>query len=127
VANKNGLIMRFLIFTLIPVFVCFGTIAAQDKVTEIKINVLPETKKIRPLETAVIQVQFFGAKAKQGVLDKILVDESKSGQIQVNNWTANASNGWLSKPFLFQAAGEKTKSGIDNFLRQGLNSVAAKD
>lgn len=119
--------MKFLLFTMLLMFIGFGTIAAQDKVTEIKINVLPETKKIRPFEAAVIQVQFFGEKAKkQGVLDKILADESKSRQIQVNSWTANSNGGWISKPFLFQA-GENTKTGIDNFLRQGLNSVAAKD
>lgn len=110
-------------------FVCFGKLSAQEKVTEIKINVLPETAKIRPMETAVIKIQFFGEK-KKGFLDKILADESKTGQIQIDNWTASVNNsngGWLSKPFLFQESGEKTKSGLDNFLKQGLNSVAAKD
>ena len=121
--------MKFLIIALLLTFVCFGKITAQEKVTEIKINILPMTKKIRPLETAVVQIQFFGAK-KKGVLDKILADESKDGQIQIDDWTAtlnNPNSGWLSKPFLFQKSGENTKSGIDNFLRQGLNSVVPKD
>ncbi len=106
--------------------VCFSKLAAQETVTEIKINVLPATAKIRPMETAVIKIQFFGEK-KKGILDNILADESKDGQLQVKDWTASANGGWLSKPFLYQESGEKTKSGLDNFLKQGLNSVAAKD
>lgn len=121
--------MKYLIITLLLTFVCFGKLAAQDKVTEIKINVLPATAKIRPMETAVIQAQFFGEK-KKGILDNILADESKTGQVQISDWTATLNNpngGWLSKAFLLQDSSEKTKSGIDNFLRQGLNSVAPKD
>ncbi len=118
--------MKFPIFTFFLLIFYFVTASAQDKITEIKINVLPATAKIRPLETAVIQAQFFGEK-KKGILDNVLADESKAGQIQINDWKASASGGWISKPFLLQDASEKTKSGFDNFILQGLNSVAAKD
>lgn len=123
--------MKILIFALFLTFICFGKGAAQGKVNEIKIETFPASAKIRPLETAVVQVSFFGEKTKKGIFDKILTtDESKNGQLQINDWQAtlnDANSGWLSKPFLFQESGEKTKSGLDNFLRQGLNSIAAKD
>ncbi len=118
--------MKYLIITLLLTFVCFGKLAAQETVTDIKINVLPASAKIRPLETAVIKMQFFGVK-KKGVLDKVLADESQDGQIQIDKWKAETNGGWLSKPFLFQETGEKTKSGFDNFLKQGLNSITPKD
>jgi hypothetical protein len=118
--------MKFLTFTLLLAIFCFGEIIAQETVTDIKISVLPATAKIRPLETAVIKMQFFGVK-KKGVLDKVLADESKDGQIQIDNWKVETNGGWVSKPFLFQESGEKTKSGFDNFLKQGLNSIVPKD
>lgn len=118
--------MKLLIFTLFLTFVCFGKTVAQQQITAVKINVLPATAKIRPLETAVIQVQFSGKK-KKGVLDGIFADSDKNGQIESDDWTANASGGWISKPFLFQDASKKTGTGLDNFLRQGLNSIAPKD
>ena len=100
----------------------------RRKITDIKINVFPETAKIRPLETAVIQVQFFGEK-KQSIFDKIFADKAKNDRLATKDWTADVGNsaGWLSKPFLLQEKGERTKSGLDNFLRQGLSSIAAKD
>jgi hypothetical protein len=118
--------MKFSIFTLFLVFLCFGKNVAQQQVTAIKINVSPATAKIRPLETAVIQVQFSGKK-KKGVLDGIFSDSDKNGQVESDDWTANASDGWISKPFLFQETSEKNGTSLDNFLRQGLNSVASKD
>ena len=116
--------MKLLISTLLLLFICFGEIDAQDKVTSIKINIFPATKKIRPLETAIVQTQFFGEKKKDNS------DEAQNGQIQSNDWKAtlnNTDSGWLSKPFLFQKAGENIKPDLDNFFTQILNSVTPKD
>ena len=118
--------MKFLIFNFVFLTFCFSAVSAQDKITEIKINVLPATAKIRPMETATIQVEFFGEKTNKGIFDSVTSDE-KSGKLQISDWKASASGGWISKPFLLQDANEKTKSGFDNFIVQGLNSVAAKD
>ncbi len=118
--------MKIFTVTLFLSFSCFGNLFAQQQVTAIKINVFPAAAKIRPLETAVIQVQFSGKK-KKGILDGIFTDENKNGQSETENWTANTNGGWLSKPFLFQETSEKNGTSLDNFLRQGLNSVAPKD
>ena len=118
--------MKFIIFTLFLVFVCFGKTAAQQQITAIEINISPAAAKIRPSETAVIKVQFL-SKKKKGVLDDFFADDNKKRQVESDEWTANADGGWLSKPFLFQESGEKTKSGLDNFILQGLQSVASKD
>ncbi len=121
--------MKLLIITFFVAYICFGTISAQDKITDVKINIFPKTAKIRPLETAIIQVQFFGEKKKKDIFDKILADEEKNSRLQISDWTAELENsdGWLSKPFLLQEKGERTKSGLDNFLKQGISSIAAKD
>ncbi|HMS42272.1 MAG TPA: hypothetical protein PKE69_18710 [Pyrinomonadaceae bacterium] len=118
--------MKFSILIILLLIFCFSTTSAQDKITEIRITVLPATMKIRPMETAVIQVQFFGEKAKKDVLDKVFASEN-DGKLQISDWKVSTSGGWLSKPFFLQDANEKVKSGIDNFIAQGLNSVAAKD
>ena len=118
---------RISIFLLFAVSTCAG-VFAQETITDVKINVTPASAEIRPLETAVIQIQFFGEK-KKGFFDKLLADESKEGQIQISDWKAAVENsaGSLSKPFLLQNGEEKTKSGLNNFIKQGLSSVAAKD
>ncbi len=118
---------KLLILTfLIGIFA--GISLAQEKITDVKINVLPVSAEIRPQETAVVQIQFFGEK-KKGFFDRIFDDQTKEGQLQLNDWKAKVENssGWLSKPFLLQDQGERTKSGLDNFIRQGLSSVSAKD
>lgn len=114
----------------IALFISIGSISAKDDVTEIKLNVLPKTLKIRPLETAIIQAEFYGTK-KKGLLGNLLGDlESGKGRLQSNRWKAiitTKNSGWLSKPFLFQAEGEKVKTGLENFIKQGLGVASGKD
>ncbi|MCB1024982.1 MAG: hypothetical protein KDB79_11355 [Acidobacteria bacterium] len=123
------MIGRILLVFSFVVFGGLGLIAAQDKVSEIKLSVLPKTAKIRPHETAIIQTEFYGTKKKSFLGS--LVDEAtgKSSQIQSTSWKATVANnaGMLSKPFLFQKEGERVKSGFANFLKQGLEAAAAKD
>lgn len=120
------------LFKILLLFIFSANLFAQDKINDVKINIFPSSAKIRPLEAAVIQVQFFGEK-KKDIFDKVLKDESKKGQIQVSDWTANLeSGGWLSKPFLLQTKDEKgndsrLNSGLDNLLKQGIFSISAKD
>lgn len=122
---------KFLIYGLLLAFVFSGSVSANDDVTEMKVIVNPASAKIRPLETAVIQIQFFGQK-KKGFLSGILgADETGEKQrVESSDWKiilADAGGGWLSKPFLFQETGERTKSGLGNFIKQGLGSIAGKD
>ncbi|MEZ5344857.1 MAG: hypothetical protein R2681_04790 [Pyrinomonadaceae bacterium] len=111
------------------IILSFFAAAAQEKITEIKLRVYPQSAKIRPHETAVIQTEFYGTK-KKGFLDRLIGDalEAKT-RIQSSNWKAAISDngGFLSKPFLFQEEGEKTKSGFSNFIKQGLGAAASKD
>ena len=115
----------FILFCLFTLFAV--SLAAKDTITEMKVKVTPE--KIRPFETAVIRVEFFGTK-KKGFLDNLVGGSaSKKAKLQSSKWTAVRSTklGWLSKPFLFQKKGEKTKSGFGNFLKQGLGAASSKD
>jgi hypothetical protein len=124
------MLKKFSFLILIVLFISIGTISAQDKVTEIKLNVFPETAKIRPLETAVIQAEFYGKK-KKGLFGGLFGDaDDGTSRVQSNDWKVvltKENSGWLSKPFLFQKEGEKTKSGFENFIKQGLGAASAKD
>lgn len=115
---------------LIALVISIGNLLAQSKVTKIELKVSPSSAKIRPLETAIIQAEFYGTK-KKGLFGNLLgdADPSKNSRVQSNNWKVSVTpaNGWLSKPFLFQKEGEKTKSGIGNFIKQGLGAASAKD
>lgn len=117
-------------FTLIVLFVFVGTISAKGDITKIELNVFPKTAKIRPLETAIIQAEFYGTK-KKGLFGDLFGDtDSKNSRIQSNDWNVvleGKNSGWLSKPFLFQEESEKIKSGIENFIKQGLGAASAKD
>jgi hypothetical protein len=118
----------FLISIILTAFTF--TIPAQDKITEMNVVALPETLKIRPLERAVFQVEFFGPK-KKGLLGSIFGgggDEEKS-PVQSSNWKVEiiGGHGLLSKPFLYQEEGEKIKAGFENFLKQGIGAASAKD
>lgn len=112
----------------IILFVCIFTILGQDKVTEMNVVVSPESAKIRPLETAVVRLEFFGTK-KKGLFGNLLGEEDGKSKVQSNNWKVEliGDNGLLSKPFLFQEEGEKTKSGLENFIKQGFGTASAKD
>ncbi len=107
-----------------------GSAFAKDKVTEIKVSVFPATAKIRPSETAIIHVQFFGTK-KKSLFGSLLGEETgKKSRVQSNKWKVSfvgSNTGWLSKPFLYQKEGAKTKSGFSNFLQQGLGAASSKD
>ena len=123
--------LKFLITILFITFIYLVPAYAIDDVTSLKIVVTPSSAKIRPLETAEIQIQFFGQK-KKSLLGTVLgaADESKTQQVQSNDWKislTNTNGGWLSKPFLFQEKGERTKSGFENFIKQGLGSISSKD
>lgn len=125
------MLRKFPLLALIVLFVFIGTISAKDEVTEIKLNVFPKTKIIRPFETSVIQAEFYGKK-KKGFFDSIFGSKAndESSKIQSTDWEValtQKNSGWLSKPFLFQEEGEKVKSGFENFIRQGLGTVSAKD
>ena len=111
-------------------FVFFNVAIAKDKVTEIKLKVLPKTAKIRPMETAVIHAEFYGTK-KKSLFGNLLggVSTGKS-RIQSKNWKMSLTkpnSGWLSKPFLFQKDGAKTKTGLGNFLKQSFGAASSKD
>lgn len=120
------LIVNVLFLTLIS----SGSILAKDKVTEIKLTVLPSTAKIRPLETAVIKAEFYGTK-KSGFLGKLLgAAKNAKSRVQSNKWKVSlvrVNSGWISKPFLFQKEGEKTKSGFRSFIKQGFGAASSKD
>lgn len=113
-----------LILSLILVFVALGS--AQNKVTSIKLNVFPKTATIRPLETAVIQTEFYGKK-KKGWFGGLFGNDKDTSRIQSNDWKVSLSenSGWISKPFLFQD--DKKKTGVENFLQKTLGTVANKD
>lgn len=123
--------MKLFKFLFLLLLVFAANLFAQEKINEVKINVFPATAKIRPLETAVVQVQFFGER-KKDIFDMVVKDEKQKGRLQVSDWTANVSGGWLSKPFLLQTKDEKGSdarlgTGLDNLLKQGMFAVAAKD
>ncbi len=103
---------------------------ALSQVTSIELNVFPKTAKIRPLETAIVQAEFYGTK-KKGLFGNMLGDaDGDKGRVQSNNWKVDlttSNSGWLSKPFLFQEEGEKVKSGLENFIKQGLGAASGKD
>lgn len=123
------MLKRIAISILLAVTISVFSIAAQDKVTEIKLTVLPKAAKIRPHETAIIQTEFYGVK-KKGFLERLLGDTADNKtKVQSSSWKANMANnaGSLSKPFLFQEDGEKTKQGFGNFITQGLGAAASKD
>ncbi len=106
-----------------------GTTLAQ--VTSIKLNVFPKSATIRPLETAVVQAEFYGKK-KKGLFGGLFGDatETTKSKVTSNDWQAvltRQNTGWLSKPFLYQEAGEKTKPGIENFITQSLGVASGKD
>ncbi len=114
----------------VALFSCLGAASANDLITEIKLNIYPNSAKVRPFETAVIQAEFYGVK-KKGWFERIFGGgESKKSRIQSNDWNVRLrepGGGWLSKPFLFQQESRKEASGIENFIRQGLNAALAKD
>ena len=118
----------FLILIILTVFTF--TIPAQDKITEMNVLVLPKEAKIRPLERAVLQVQFFGPK-KKGLLGSIFggSDKEDKSRVQSSKWKVEivGGHGLLSKPFLYQEEGAKTRDGFENFIRQGLGAASAKD
>lgn len=120
------------LFKFLLLFIFSVNIFAQEKINDVKINIFPASAKIRPLETATIQVQFFGER-KKDIFDKVLKDESQKGRLQIDDWKMNAENGgWISKPFLLQTKDEngndsRLGTGLDNLLKQGMFSVAAKD
>jgi len=115
---------------LVSLIVLIGSVLAKDKVTEIKVNVVPATAKIRPSETAIIHVEFFGTK-KKGFFGSLLGEETgEKSRVQSGKWKVSfvGSNiGLLSKRFLYQKEGTKTKSGFSSFLRQGLGAASSKD
>ena len=91
----------------------------------------PENATIRPLETAVIRAEFFGNK-KKGIFGGLFgrSKEGKKGKVTSNGWKVDITkpnSGWLSKPFLFQGDDEITKSGLENFIKQGLGVASGKD
>lgn len=120
------------LFKFLLLFIFSANLFAQEKINDVKVNVFPASAKIRPLETAIIQIQFFGEK-KSDIFDKVLKDESRKGRLQIDDWKAVSENGgWLSKPFLLQTKDEngndsRLGTGLDNFLKQGMFSVASKD
>ncbi len=127
---KITMIKKFPLLILITLLVSIGLVSAQSKVTKIELNVFPKTAKIRPLETAIIQAEFYGAK-KKGLFGNLLGDaaDGKISRVQSNKWkvTVTPQKGWFSKPFLYQKEGEKTKSGFENFIKQGLGAASSKD
>lgn len=105
-----------------------GTALAQ--VTSIELNVYPKNATIQPLETAVIQAEFYGKK-KKGLFSSIFGNsDGDKSKVQSNDWKVSISgqnSGWVSKPFLFQDENEKVKGGIENFIKQGLGAGSGKD
>ncbi len=101
---------------------------AQNKVTKIKLKVIPETAKVRPSETAIIQTEFYGIK-KKGFFGNLFGKEEIKSKIQINDWRVSLkkNGGWVSKPFLFQEGSEKTKKGFGNFIKQSFGAVSSKD
>lgn len=107
-----------------------GCLQAQTAVTELKLQVVPASKKIRPLETAAIQVQAIGT-----VPDS--AGNSRSGRLQRDGWKASvreADGGWLSKAFVFQGKEpnpieyvDRKTSGFAAILGQQLNQYTVKD
>ena len=104
---------------------------ASDDATEMQVVITPSSAKIRPLETAVIQVKLFGVKKKKGLLGVLFGgDKDQKQPIDSSDWKialTTSGGGWLSKPFLFQETGERTNSGFGNFIKQGIGSISAKD
>ena len=119
----------FLALTII--FVSFGFAYAKDKITKIELKVLPATAKVRPFETAIIKTEFYGSKKKKGLFGSLFgKNKSETTRVQSSDWKVSLrtkNSGWISKPFLFQKKGEKTKSGFENFIKQSLGAASSKD
>ena len=104
--------------------------AGQSAVTELKLRVQPESAKVRPHETAAVQVQVYGT-----VTDK--AGNVRSGRLQRDGWKASVvqpGGGWLTKPFLFQGGQPPTEAFVDqqtstvgSLLGKGLGQYTVKD
>lgn len=97
---------------------------AAQTVTEVRLRVEPEARRIRPGETAIIQQRVYGTvTAKDG--------QEKSGRLQKAIGRVTASGGWVSKPFLFQ--GKETEAfvqadnGWASILTRGVGQFTVKD
>jgi hypothetical protein len=81
-----------------------GSLLAQT-VTRLELKVEPGAK-LRPMDTAVIQVKVYGEAQVSGA--------TKSGRLRRGDWKASvvpSDGGWLTKPFRYQ--GTDTESYID--------------
>ena len=105
--------------------------SAKDTITKIELKVLPATAKIRPHETAIIRAEFFGKKKKKGLFGSLFGNnKNKTSKLQSNDWKValkTENSGWISKPFLFQEAGEKAATGFEKFIKKSLNVASSKD
>src|SRR5688572_10948177 len=85
-------------------------LAPAQTVTELKLSVDPETRKVRPGESATIHVQVFGK-----------LTDGREGRIRRDGFAARATGGTLTKAFKFQGADnvaylESTASGFGRLL-----------
>ncbi|MBK9170338.1 MAG: hypothetical protein IPM24_23145 [Bryobacterales bacterium] len=100
-------------------------LSANTTVTGLRLRVEPATLKIRPFETAVIQVLADGeVETSSG---------KRQGRVQQTGWTVRVkeNGGWFSKPFLFQGSSEsylETGNSLwSNILRRGVAQYNVKD
>ncbi len=102
----------------------WGQTPPQPKITELKLRVEPAGARVRPFETAVVQVLVYGAIGeRQGRL------ESQNWQVQVRE----DGGGWLSKPFKFQGQDpggaflSQQNNALLNLLSRGVGQFTVKD
>lgn len=133
--KKHLLIVVFFSVFLTPVFVIPASFVTRDEITEMRVKVIPETAMIRPLETAVIKLEFFGMKKKGGFFGSLLGGKAEHSELQSSDWKIGfeeQAGGWLSKRFLYQDRDEKggdprTRRGFGNFIIQGIGAASAKN
>jgi len=124
--NRN-----ILFLTILALVALAGVTSAKDVITKIELDVLPASAKIRPNETAIIRAEFFGKKKKKGLFGSIFGNNANNtSKVQSNDWKValkTKDSGWISKPFLFQEAGEKPATGLENLIKKSLNVASSKD
>ena len=116
--------MNKLIGCLICAFFLTNLGFAKDKITEIRLQTIPGKTVVRPNESLVVNVQFWGYSDSGGFLSILSKgDKKKLKRFYRGGWTTSLlkeNSGWISKPFLYQSEKTKVKSGFGNFIRQGL-------
>lgn len=113
-------LILFLALSLIPLLP--QPALAGEKVTRLEIKVEPGTR-IRPLETAVIQVRVFGEVEKKD--KEILTGRLKKTGAKVR--VVSRDGGWISKEFKYQGTDDGPFVSGENRFFQVLNQATIQD